>query len=154
MSAREITIEIRDCNIEDKQAWRRLYDGYPEFYKGRMSDEVADTVWNWLQDPAHDLNCILAVHKGDVVGLAHYRRMLRPLKGCYIGYLDDLFVAPAARGLNVGEAIFAALDDISQKNGWQIMRWLTADDNYRARSLYDKHSKKSHFNLYEMTVGN
>ncbi len=153
MSINETAIETRDCNLDDRQAWRLLYDVYAEFYKTQMNDEIADTVWNWLHDPAQDLNCILAIHKGDIIGLAHYRRMLRPLKGCYIGYLDDLFVSPKTRGLNVGGAIFSALDEISQKNGWQIMRWLTADDNYRARSLYDKHAQKSHFNLYEMQTG-
>jgi hypothetical protein len=31
------------------------------------------------------------------------------------------------------------------------MRWITADDNYRARTLYDRIGKKALWNLYEMT---
>ena len=30
--------------------------------------------------------------EGKIVGIAHYRTMPRPIKGQYIGFLDDLFV--------------------------------------------------------------
>ena len=32
--------------------------------------------------------------EGKIVGIAHYRTMPRPIKGQYIGFLDDLFVEP------------------------------------------------------------
>ena len=146
------TIKIRACTENDKKDWRKLYDGYAAFYKSDMTDEMAERVWDWLMDTDHDLNCILAVHGQKIVGLAHYRPMLRPLRSCYIGYLDDLFVAPETRGLKVADKLLDELKDICRKNDWAMMRWLTADDNYRARGLYDRHAKKSHFNLYEMMI--
>lgn len=148
------SIEIRTIKLDDKDAWRNLYNGYANFYKREMTDKVADNVWSWLHNPDHELNCIVAAKDGKLIGLAHYRQMLRPLHGVYIGYLDDLFVAPEARGLKTGEALFTELGNISKLNGWGVMRWLTADDNYRARSLYDKLASKSGFNLYEMKSEN
>ena len=31
-------------------------------------------------------------------------------------------------------------------------RWITADDNYRARTLYDRVAKKTAWNTYEITL--
>ena len=42
---------------------------------------------------------------GRLLGLAHFRPMPRPLTGSTAGFLDDLFVAPAARGAGVGDAV-------------------------------------------------
>lgn len=145
-------IEIRPCHVDDKKAWQELYQGYADFYKSEMTDDMADRVWNWIHDTEHDLNCILALHQGDVVGLAHYRPTLRPLRSCYIGYLDDIFVSPKSRGLKVADCLMEELKAICKKNDWSVMRWLTADDNYRARGLYDRHATKSHSNLYELNV--
>ena len=46
------SIEIVAPAESHRAAWRRLYDGYAAFYKREMTDEIADNVWQWLQDPA------------------------------------------------------------------------------------------------------
>jgi len=35
----------------DKPDWRPLFDGYAEFYKTSITDQIADQVWDWLLDP-------------------------------------------------------------------------------------------------------
>ncbi|HEX6143984.1 MAG TPA: GNAT family N-acetyltransferase [Geminicoccaceae bacterium] len=134
-----------------RQEWRRLYDGYATFYRRPMTDEIAATVWGWLQDPAHEIEGVLAVHEGRPLGLAHYRRMPSPLRGADIGFLDDLFVDPAARGARIGDALIAHVRGVARERGWSVVRWLTADDNYRARALYDRVAKKTAWNVYELT---
>lgn len=147
---------IEGCRIvrpteERKSAWRRLYDGYATFYRREMTDEIAATVWGWLMDPAHELEGALALRDGVPVGLAHYRRMPSPLRGADIGFLDDLFVDPAARGGRIGEALIDHVATVARERGWGVVRWITADDNYRARGLYDRVAKKTLWNLYELT---
>jgi hypothetical protein len=44
----------------DKADWRRLYDGYTAFYKMPASDEIADRVWGWINDPAHGVEALVA----------------------------------------------------------------------------------------------
>ncbi len=100
-------------------------------------------------DPAHPLEGLAAVRGETLVGLAHYRAMPSPLRACDVGFLDDLFVDPAARGARVGEALFGRLKAISAARGWPAMRWLTGDDNYAARTLYDRVGRKTTWNLYE-----
>ena len=143
-------IVIRPVTEADQEAWRALYTGYLVFYKREPTERVLSTVWSWLMDPAHEMEGLVADVDGVTVGLANFRRMPSPLRAADIGFLDDLFVSPQARGHGVVEAIFDRLGEIAQARGWEIVRWMTADDNYRARSVYDKLAKKTPWNLYEM----
>jgi ribosomal protein S18 acetylase RimI-like enzyme len=78
--------------------------------------------------------------------------MRSPLRGGDIGFVDDLFVDPEARGGRTGEALIEAVAAIAAERGWPVVRWITADDNYRARALYDRLAKKTPWNLYELSV--
>jgi GNAT superfamily N-acetyltransferase len=131
--------------------WRVLYEGYATFYRRPMNDTIAETVWSWLNDPAHELEGLVALAGDRPVGLAHYRRMPSPLRGADVGFLDDLFVEPGRRGARIGEQLLARLGAIARERGWGVVRWITADDNYRARTLYDRVAKKTSWNLYELT---
>ena len=137
----------------DKPDWRRLYDGYASFYKMPMNDEIADRVWSWLQDDKHVLEALVARERsGRLVGLAHFRPMPRPLTGTTAGFLDDLFVAPDARGRKIGERLIAAVAAEGRRRGWTMIRWLTADDNYRARARYDQVAKRTGWITYQIDL--
>jgi GNAT superfamily N-acetyltransferase len=146
------TVSIVSPDPSLKSGWRRLYDGYATFYKREMTDEIAETVWGWITDPTRELDGAIALVDGEPHGLAHYRPMPSPLRGAYVGFLDDLFVTPELRGMGIADALFDHLKAAARERGWPIVRWITADDNYRARALYDRLSKKTSWNLYEMQV--
>ena len=57
------------------------------------------------------------------------------------GYLDDLFVDPDARGSGAVDALFAEINRLALERNWAVVRWTTADDNYRARAVYDKRAR-------------
>lgn len=148
-------IIIRPARPEDFEDWSRLYHGYARFYKVPMNDTILDTVWSWIMDPAHEIEGLMAFIDTDAApcsGLAHIRRMPSPLRGTDIGFLDDLFVAPEARGMRIGERLFEAIQELARERGWTKIRWITADDNYRARNLYDRISAKTQWNTYEMPI--
>jgi GNAT superfamily N-acetyltransferase len=149
---RAVTVEVVALHERHAPRWRVLFQGYADFY-GRPSDDAHKAaVWGWLMDPAHVLEGYVAVQGGQPVGLAHVRPMPSPLRGQDVGFLDDLFVDPAARGGRVGEALLAFLADLARQRGWPVIRWITADDNYRARTLYDRVASKTSWNLYEMVA--
>lgn len=135
-----------------KPAWRALFDGYTTFYKRTLTDQVAEAVWGWINDPAHEVEGVLALEGETPVGLAHFRRQPRPAVGRDMGYLDDLFVDPDVRARGIGRALLAHVADVGRARGWGVVRWTTADDNYRARSLYDQVAAKTAWNLYEMSL--
>ena len=145
-----MNLTIEPPQERDRPAWRRLYDGYAAFYNMPMTDEIAGTVWRWIHDPAHEVECVVARSGGgQIVGLAHFRRMPSPLRGADLGFLDDLFVDPEERGGRIGEALINHVCDIARVRGWSSLRWITADGNYRARTLYDRVAARTSWITYE-----
>ena len=88
----------------------------------------------------------------ELVGLAHYRPFARPLAATVGGYLDDLYVAPEARGSGAADALLARLREIAADRGWSVVRWITADDNHRARAKYDQVATRTMWVTYDMPV--
>lgn len=131
--------------------WRRLYQGYAEFYRVPMDDAIALRLWGWIRDPAVEVEARLAEDaSGRVVGLAHFRKMARPLSASWAGFLDDLFVDPAERGQRIGELLIDAVAQVARERGWTVLRWITAEDNDRARRLYDRVATKTTWVTYEI----
>jgi ribosomal protein S18 acetylase RimI-like enzyme len=134
--------------------WRELYRGYAEFYKVDQSDEQAATVWSWIHDPQHEVRALVVRDEsGTPIGLAHYRPFARPLRASTGCFLDDLFVAPDHRGTGAVDALLAELRRIAAAHGWDTVRWITSDNNYRARSKYDQVATRTMWITYEMPPG-
>ena len=141
---------IRHILLKDKDQWKKLYKGYADFYKVEMNNKILQTVWNWLHDKSHELKGIGYEIDGKIVGIAHYRKLLSPLKGKYIGYLDDIFVDPEYRGKKIGKKLLNKIKEISKASDWNLVRWQTDEDNFTAKKLYDKVAIKTKKNVYEL----
>ncbi len=72
---------IRHIQLKDKEQWEKLYRGYADFYKVEMNNKILQTAWNRLCDKNHEVNGLVYEVDGNIVGLAHYRRMPSPLRG-------------------------------------------------------------------------
>ena len=94
---------IRKLERKDKENWIKLYCGYAKFYKVSMNNKILNTLWSWIHDKNNVVNGICCELEGKIVGIAHYRTMPRPIKGQYIGFLDDLFVEPEFRGQKIAQ---------------------------------------------------
>jgi GNAT superfamily N-acetyltransferase len=114
---------------------------------------VVQRVWSWTTDPDHELQALVAVLDGRVVGLANHRRFARPLVGAVGLYLDDLFTDPEVRGRGVGQALLVALSDLAEREGLMVVRWITSADNATARRLYDRTAKAGPWVTYDMIPG-
>ena len=141
---------IREIRLDDKKQWETLYKGYADFYKVEMNDKILNTVWEWIHDNNHDVCGLVYEQDNKIIGIAHYRKMPSPLRGKYIGFLDDLFVEPNHRKKGVGEKMINEIKEISKKNNWNLVRWITREDNIKAKSLYEKLSKKTNWEVYEL----
>ena len=42
------------------------------------------------------------------------------------------------------------MKEISKSKGQNLMRWITRDDNVRAKSLYDRVAEKTNWDVYEL----
>ena len=144
-------MRVESLKINDKEQWCKLYQGYADFYKMPMNDDILDTVWSWIFDEENKFYAIGArSSQGNLVGFMHFREMPSPLRGSLIGFLDDLYVHPEHRGSGMVQSLFKELKSLAQKNYWPYVRWITASDNQRARAVYDKISGTIDFVTYQM----
>jgi len=145
---------VRPVTADDHDRWRELYAAYAGFYGQSQSDEQAERTWGWLLDPAHEVEGFVVVDEaGHAAGLAHVRAFARPLAASVGGFLDDLHVDEQARGTGAVDALLSALRDLAAERGWSVVRWITADDNYRARGKYDQVAKRTTWITYDLPVG-
>jgi GNAT superfamily N-acetyltransferase len=148
----ENRLQIQPLDEAQREAWERLYAGYAAFYRVEQTAEMRGTVWGWLMDPAHDVKGFVALSGGQAVGIAHYRPYWRPLFAGQGGYLDDLFVDPAARGQRVADALIAAVAEEGRRRGWGVIRWITAETNYRGRAVYDRVATPTPWRTYDIKL--
>ena len=141
---------IRNLEEKDKKNWENLYNGYANFYKVPMNRGILDTLWNWIHDKNHIVNGVCYELDDKIVGIAHYRTMPRPIKGEYIGFLDDLYVDPNYRGQKIAQKIINYLKTLSKDNNWSGIRWITHSSNNNAKKLYDKIADNTGFEIYEL----
>ena len=141
---------IRKLEQKDKKNWAKLYNGYADFYKVPMNNGILDTIWGWIHDEIHEVNAICFELDGIIVGIAHYRTMPRPIKGQYIGFLDDLFVEPDFRRKKIAQKLINHLKSLSKSNNWDGIRWITHSSNENAKKLYNKIANNTGFELYEL----
>jgi ribosomal protein S18 acetylase RimI-like enzyme len=146
-------IVVSELSLQDRVEWEVLYYGYAEFYKVPMNQEILDTVWSWIFDKNNAFYALVAKDDaGRYLGLMHYRAMPSPLRGKLVGFLDDLFIKPEFRGNGIVDALYEALNRSAVDEGWPFMRWITAENNYRGRGVYDKLSDKTQWVTYQMPV--
>ena len=146
-------MQVRPLSNEDRLPWEALYRGYAAFYKVDTDATKLQTLFDWLLDPSHVCEGVVALAEdGGLAGLAHFRAMPSPLRGAEAGFLDDLFVDPAQRCNGAGAALLHHLDGIAAARGWPVTRWITQDNNYRARGLYDSLSTRTGWITNEMTA--
>lgn len=127
----------------DETAWRRLWQGYCDFYGVTIEPSVTDVTWARMMDPQSAVKALvveLAHESGhrDVVGFTNY--VLHPYTWGtgLICYLEDLFVSSAARGKGAGASLISKLIEMGKEQGWQRVYWNTHYSNETARALYDR----------------
>jgi GNAT superfamily N-acetyltransferase len=147
-----LTLTVRPPVAADFVQWAELYAGYAAFYKVAQTPEMRAKVWGWLLDAGHTTEGLVAEVDGKLLGLVHFRPFARPLSASIGGFLDDLFVDPAARGSGAAAALIEALAAEGRKRGWTVIRWITAEDNYRARALYDQLAEKTRWATYDLKL--
>lgn len=142
---------IRSLAEGDWDEWRPLWQGYLEFYRAELSEETTTATFGRLTSQADGMFGLLAVSdSGDGIGLAHCVVHPTTWSGQPNGYLEDLFVAPTARGSDLGRALLEEAQRAAAERGADHLYWHTQEYNGRARSLYDQVARLTSFVVYEL----
>lgn len=147
-----LPVIVRPLQQSDFDAWQPLWDGYNAFY-GREGETalpraVTETTWRRFLDPMEPVFALVAESDGQLRGLTHFlfhRSTTRIELTCY---LQDLFIAPAARGRGIGRALIEGVYERARAAGITRVYWQTQDSNLAGRLLYDKVATHRGFIVY------
>lgn len=117
-----------------------LLRGYCDFYGAAPSDEELLALSRaLLADPRHEgVQLIARDEDGAAAGFATLFWTWSTLRADRIAVMNDLFVAPAARGTGVADALIAACRAQAREHGAAWLGWQTARDNARAQAVYHR----------------
>ena len=116
-----------------------LMRAYCDFYEVAPSDEALLSLSRALiADPEHEGFQLLARNEGRAVGFATIFWSWATTSAERIGVMNDLFVAPEARGTGVAEALIEACRAECAARGAGKLTWQTAPDNAAAMKVYDR----------------
>jgi GNAT superfamily N-acetyltransferase len=140
---------IRPARESDFAQWLPLWQGYQEFSRARIPEEVTRITWKRFFDEAEPVHCLVAEREGKLIGLAHYlfhRSTWLAENACY---LNDLFVDPSGRRSGVARKLIEAVYEAAERQGARKVYWLTHESNAAARLLYDQVARHRGFIQYE-----
>ena len=130
---------VRDEDLGDLLP---LLRAYCDFYEVAPSDDALLAMARALiADPAREGVQLIA--RGpepgrEAVGFATVFWTWQTLNGARAAVMNDLFVAEAARGTRLADALIAACADAARAHGAPELVWQTAKDNHRAQAVYDR----------------
>jgi GNAT superfamily N-acetyltransferase len=141
-------IVIRPLRPDERADWEPLWRGYLDFYQTYLPNDTYNTTWARFHDPAEPMWALGGYIDGRLLGIAHYLYH----RSCWtVGdycYLQDLFVAEAARKRGLGRALIEAVYREARAAGASRVHWLTHETNATARALYDTLADRPGFIQY------
>ena len=132
-------IDITRVGEGDLQQLLPLMRAYCDFYEVSPSDEdLLALSRSLIADPERDGVQLIARDGGTALGFATIYWSWATTIASRIGVMNDLFVAPEARGSGAADALIAACTDECRQHGATQLAWQTAKDNARAQRVYDR----------------
>jgi GNAT superfamily N-acetyltransferase len=117
-----------------------LMRGYCEFYEVAPSDEALLAMSRALiGDPEREgFQLVARDESGRAVGFATVFWTWSTLSAARIGVMNDLFVRPDARGGGAADGLIDECARLVRERGGKTLEWQTANDNFRAQTVYER----------------
>ena len=117
-----------------------LMRGYCDFYSVSPSDAgLLGMSRTLIADPEHEGFQLIARNgAGRAIGFATVFWTWATSSASRIGVMNDLYVAPDARGSGTADALIADCATRARDHGATSLDWQTANTNLRAQKVYDR----------------
>jgi GNAT superfamily N-acetyltransferase len=131
---------IAAVTVADLDELLALMRAYCDFYATAPSDEALLALSHALMEDPEREGIQLLARDGDglAVGFATIFWSWDTTEGSRIGIMNDLYVAPDARGTGLADRVIEACRERCARRGACRLEWMTAPDNLRARAVYDR----------------
>ncbi len=144
---------VADVTEADLPELLPLLEAYLAFYETSSERGKLEKLCRaLLADPEHEGVQLLARSPaGAAVGFATVYWTWTTTRVGRLGVMNDLFVAPEARGSGAADALILAARDRAAARGCVTLEWQTALDNHRAQAVYDRvGGERSQWLSYEL----
>ena len=148
-------VEVSAVREEEFESLLPLISAYQRFYEVDDVDPDRNRVFfrRFLAPSEDGLLLAARDESGTILGYACLYWFFSSLQAVETVLMNDLFVAPEARGQGIGRALIEAVADVARARGAAWVEWSTAPDNHTAQRLYDSlTSDKSTWLSYELEV--
>ena len=117
-----------------------LMEAYCAFYDAEPGRAALERLARALiADPEREgVQLIVRDGDGRAVGFATIYWTWSTERARRLAVMNDLFVAPEARGSGAADALMQACVDRARAAGAVALEWVTAHDNHRAQKVYDR----------------
>jgi GNAT superfamily N-acetyltransferase len=132
-------VNIRPVKEAELDELLPLLRGYCEFYGTDPSDEALLELSRWLLGhPEDGVQTLARDDDGAAIGFATIYWTWRTMHASRIAVLEDVFVAPAARGKGVADELIRDAVARAREHGAIQLDWQTAKTNERAQAVYGR----------------
>jgi ribosomal protein S18 acetylase RimI-like enzyme len=149
-----VSVRVRPASAADLDALAPLFDGYRQFYA--QPPDLARARAFLAERLARADSAILVAAAGDgaLLGFTQLYPSFSSVGTARIWILNDLFVAPAARGSGAGVALLEAAKAHARASGAVRLTLSTAHDNARAQAVYARNGwqRDTRFWNYDFTL--
>ncbi|KRA80735.1 GNAT family N-acetyltransferase [Altererythrobacter sp. Root672] len=130
-------VQIRRATLADLDALAVLFDGYRQFYRQAPDLDGART---FLSDRLTKAESVVFLASDDVgaVGFTQLYPSFTSAGMARTFILNDLFVAPEARGQGAGSALLRHAAEFARNEGSVRLTLSTAVDNRTAQAVYER----------------
>ena len=146
-------METRRATVADLAALVPLYDGYRQFYHQPSDLALAE---RFLRDrlTLEDSVIFLADTGGRAEGFTQLYPIWSSISASRAWVLNDLFVAPSARGRGVAQALLERARRHGEATGAAWLALSTGRENHAAQRLYERLGwvRDTEFHHYELTL--
>ena len=132
-------MQIEPARDADVEALMPLIRAYCDFYEVDPPDAgLVEMAHALIAAPDDEGLLLVARRDGEIVGFAACGWKWSSLRAARFMVLEDLFVAPEARGEGLADALIKACADRAREHGAPCLAWTTAVDNHRAQAVYNR----------------
>lgn len=133
------------------EAWKTMWLPYVATSASASSTPDPQATYARLTNPEINLHGIAAV-LDHAVGFAHFYYHASTWSTEDNCHLQDLYVAPEARGQKMGKALIEAVAVEARRRGCSVLHWRTRKSNTSAQALYSQFAQRMDFVSYRLAL--